>query len=135
MTQIGLNQGPRHARISSLAISFTGKHRLDSDDTKALNDKAVIAAAGMFWLIAKSALPKEIIAATEAALVSNDMPRMATPHVKEGKLASLSLSSACSFLYTGLGFKFELKGKLYHFAQAERSPPETYMTRGYDVYV
>ncbi len=84
MAQIGLNNGARHARVSGYAVSLTGKLS-GNQDLKVMQDEAVIAAAGMTWLMAKAALPSEVIDATDEALIEYDMPQMATQRVNEGK--------------------------------------------------
>lgn len=81
MTQMGLNAGPYHARISGLAVSFTAKL---TDEEKEMQDGDIIAAAGMMWCLAKAVMPSEIMEHLESVLQEGGLPRMATRNVPAG---------------------------------------------------
>ena len=58
-----------------------------------LQDSDCIAAAGMFWRLAKGFLPSEVIEPLEVALQDGGLPRMATRNVEEGMFLIYYLSA------------------------------------------
>ncbi|KAG6819030.1 hypothetical protein H0H93_016124 [Arthromyces matolae] len=111
MIQVGLNMGPRHARILGWAKSFTAKL---SDVEKAANDDNMIGAMSLFWNIVKAVFPVEITSVVQKCLDDAEMPTLATRHIPEGA-----------------GFTIPYNGKDYTFRTAERAPPEALATCGY----
>lgn len=82
MTQLGLNLGPRHARVLGWAKSFTKK--LDSSDM-ALHDLDCIGAVSITWSILQAVMPQEIIIHVNSCLAGYGLPRIATRNVAGGE--------------------------------------------------
>lgn len=81
MVQLGLNAGPRHARVTGWAKSFNKK--LDSS-VMVEHDEEIIAALSMTWSITKAVMPKEVIQPIEDSLMKAKLPKVATRNVAEG---------------------------------------------------
>ena len=81
MVQLGLNAGPRHARISAWAASYARKLLISEMVT---HDKDVIAAVTLVWSIAQYALPSEITDEITRKLEEEELPRIALRNVSEG---------------------------------------------------
>ncbi|KAA1480092.1 hypothetical protein DENSPDRAFT_789943, partial [Dentipellis sp. KUC8613] len=111
MVQMGLNAGPRHARILGWAKSYTKKLTPQAQED---HDRDVIGATGIVWSLIKSVAPVEIMEYVDQCLEEEDMPRMATRSIPEGD-----------------GFCIKADGITYKLSDTERSPPEAYMSRGY----
>jgi len=82
MTQLGLNLGPRHARVLGWAKSFT-KNLNNSD--MALHDLDCIGAVSVTWSILQAVMPQEIIGHVNDCLAGYGLPRIATQNVAEGE--------------------------------------------------
>ena len=81
MAQVGMNMGPRHARILGWAKSFTRK--LDSE-TMVDRDLDVIGALSITWSLVQSVMPSEILDHVDSCLEEAGLPRLATCNVEEG---------------------------------------------------
>jgi hypothetical protein len=81
MVQIGLNMGPRHARILGWAKSFV--KRL-TDQEMIDHDLGLIGAMSLFWSLIKSNLPTDLTDEVQHLLDAN-YPTLATRNVPEGK--------------------------------------------------
>jgi hypothetical protein len=83
MVQIGMNMGPRHARVLGWAVSFTRKL---SDKEKTRQDANLLGAMSLLWALAKSYVPLDITDPMQK-LLDESYPTMATPHIPVGKYA------------------------------------------------
>lgn len=81
MTQIGLNLGARHARTFGHGVSFT--KNLD-DETKKEHDGDIIGGVSLFWALANSALPSEVMDTVKDYLRKEQLPFLATRNVPPG---------------------------------------------------
>lgn len=82
MVQVGLNAGPRHARVSGFAKSYT--KNLDIK-TKIMHDQEIIGAVSFIWQLIKSVSLPEITGHVEQKLCEEELPSIATRNVAEGK--------------------------------------------------
>ncbi|KAJ3508985.1 hypothetical protein NLJ89_g5460 [Agrocybe chaxingu] len=110
MVQIGLNMGPRHARILGWAKSFT---RNLSDKEKTSADTDLIGAMSLFWGLIEMLFPTDITHPVQKIL-DEAYPTMATRNVP-----------------MGCGFSIMLDGVEYNYSTSKRAPPEGYATAGY----
>ncbi|TRM56741.1 hypothetical protein BD626DRAFT_378821, partial [Schizophyllum amplum] len=115
LVQIGLNLGPRHARVIGWAKSFTRKLTMEG---MVLHDEDVIGAASLMWAIVQSIFPVEVMNDIENGLDRDWLPNIATRNVPEGE-----------------GYKISVGGVVYDFPTAKRGPPTTYLSRGYSAWV
>ncbi|KAI5826415.1 hypothetical protein K523DRAFT_249039, partial [Schizophyllum commune Tattone D] len=113
LVQVGLNLGPRHARVIGQAKSFTRK--LD-DATMTIHDGDVIGAASFMWALLHSLLPAEIMRDVDRILDLEWVPHLATRNIPDA---------------SGDGFSVVVDGQVYEFPKAKRGPPTTYLSRGY----
>ncbi|KAJ3507943.1 hypothetical protein NMY22_g16778 [Coprinellus aureogranulatus] len=104
MVQIGINMGPRHAKVLGYAKSFTRKL---SAEQMAAQDTDLIGAISLLWNLARAYLPEEVIAEITAFLDSVDYPPLATRNIP-----------------AGTDFTITYQDKAYTFASAGRAPPE-----------
>lgn len=81
MAQIGLNMGPRNARVLGWAKSFT--KQLEPEDKKS-QDEDLIGAMSLFWALIKAYIPQDITAEIQK-LLGSFYPTMATDNVPAGK--------------------------------------------------
>ncbi|KAH9828646.1 uncharacterized protein C8Q71DRAFT_893685 [Rhodofomes roseus] len=108
MVQVGLNGGPRHARVLGWAKSYT---KVLSQDNRQQHDTDIVGATGIVWSLIKSAAPREIMEHVEQCLQNEGMPDMATRDVAEGIFQAKALQSKAD-------------GNDYKLSTARRSPPE-----------
>ncbi|KIJ89836.1 hypothetical protein K443DRAFT_117460, partial [Laccaria amethystina LaAM-08-1] len=113
MVQIGMNMGPRHARVLGWAVSFTRKL---SDKEKTRQDANLLGAMSLLWALAKSYVPLDITDPMQK-LLDESYPTMATPHIP-----------------VGCGFSVTLDGTEYAFKETSRAPPEGVVTMGYEAH-
>lgn len=79
---------------------------------KLRKDEDVIAAASLFYHMSQSALPSEIMEASEEALMEYQMPRMATQQVAPGEFNLYGFSFLLNYVYLqGLGSILYSKGR------------------------
>ena len=92
MTQVGINLGPRHARVLGWAKSYT-----KSLDQKArfIHDQDVVAAASISWSLFQAAMPQEIISPVNDTLSEAGLPRLATRDLEPGFFFFLNNSEHC----------------------------------------
>ena len=81
MTQVGINLGPRHARVLGWAKSFTKS--LD-ENMRFIHDRDAVAAASISWSLFQAAMPQEIILPVYDALSKSGLPHIATRDVEPG---------------------------------------------------
>jgi hypothetical protein len=81
MTQVGINLGPRHARVLGWAKSYTKS--LDQE-ARFIHDQDAIAAASISWSLFQAAMPQEIITPVYDTLLEAGLPRIATRDVDPG---------------------------------------------------
>ncbi|KDR73907.1 hypothetical protein GALMADRAFT_21621, partial [Galerina marginata CBS 339.88] len=81
ISQVGLNNGPWHARVIGLAKSYT-KH-LDTV-TQIEHDREVIGAVSITWSIIRSVMPREVLEHVDDCLERYGLPRLATRNVAPG---------------------------------------------------
>ena len=131
MTQVGINLGPRHARVLGWAKSFTKS--LDKN-MRFIHDRDAVAAASISWSLFQAAMPQEIISPVYDALSEAGLPRIATRDVEPGIFLSFSLTQfSLTHPTTGKGFSLGFGDHLLVFPNAERAPPESYFAAGYEV--
>ena len=82
MSQIGLNMGPRHARVLGWAKSFT---RQLTQETMVKHDSDVIGGAAVVWQIIRGVIPDEVFGAVDDILKYECLPSLATQNVPTGK--------------------------------------------------
>ncbi|EEB86865.1 hypothetical protein MPER_16027, partial [Moniliophthora perniciosa FA553] len=116
MAQFGLTLGARSKRPATGAmigwgVSYTLKL---AHEAHVAHDQDVIAAAAVFWSLIMSMMPSEVTKPILKTLQESHIPQMASRYIEEGQ-----------------GFTLTLNGKEYHFPNANRGPPELYLTRGY----
>ena len=81
LVQVGLNMGPRHARVLGWAKSYTKK--LDGQ-VMAEHDLDAVGALSIMWSMVQSTIPREILDAVDSCLAETGLPRLATRNVDEG---------------------------------------------------
>ena len=81
MTQIGLNLGPRNARVLGWAKSFV-KNLSTSEMIEKDND--IIGASSFIWSLIKSTVPTDISEHVEDFMEKEGLPRIATRNVSKG---------------------------------------------------
>lgn len=81
MTQVGINLGPRHARVLGWAKSYTKS--LDKD-ARIDHDQDAVGAASISWSLFQAAMPQEIISPVYKELSMAGLPRIATRDVDPG---------------------------------------------------
>ncbi|KAJ3726396.1 hypothetical protein DFJ43DRAFT_1002177 [Lentinula guzmanii] len=111
MTQFGISEGSRSARQIGYAKSY--KTKLTHNDYRA-HDEDANAAGGIFWSLARSSMPTEVIDPVVHTLQENHIPHLASNFVAAGK-----------------GYRLQLGEAEVIFPEASRAPPELYLTRGY----
>ncbi|KAF7424941.1 hypothetical protein PC9H_010252 [Pleurotus ostreatus] len=111
MVQWGLNMGPRHRHILGWAKSF--RRKLSELALKALDTDA-IGATSLFWALARTYPPAEVIDPLQDYLDKAALPSMGTLHVA-----------------SGCGFAIEVDDLIYDFSTARRAPPEGLATYRY----
>lgn len=82
MAQVGLNLGPRHARVLGWGKRYT--KNLD-DQMKVLHDVDTVGAVSLTWSLIRSAMPLEILEQVDDRLEEYNLPRLATRHVGAGR--------------------------------------------------
>ena len=86
MVQVGLNMGPRHARVLGWAKSYTKNL---SASSRVEHDTDVVGAVSMVWALIKSIAPTEVVGIAEREMENAGLPRMATRDVAAGKAVHL----------------------------------------------
>ena len=81
MTQVGINLGPRHARVLGWAKSYT---RSLDQTTHFDHDQDAIGAASISWSLFQAAMPQEMISPVYEALSDAGLPRIATRDIDPG---------------------------------------------------
>ncbi|KAF7424823.1 hypothetical protein PC9H_010134 [Pleurotus ostreatus] len=115
LTQIGMNLGPRHARVLGWAKSFV--KNLSNKDMK-IHDTDAIGAVSIFWSILSAYAPTEVTDAMVKYVEEEELPHLATQNVGPGT-----------------GFRLCLGDKDYMFPTCSRAPPEAYISCGYSAPV
>ncbi|KAL1739927.1 hypothetical protein HDZ31DRAFT_3425, partial [Schizophyllum fasciatum] len=112
MTQIGANNGPRHARVAGYAISHkTAKH---SKDERIAQDHAALNAMAFVWALANRGIITEVIQDVNDGLDRDWVPDLGTRNVPGG-----------------LGYTVYVNGLRHSFPLCKRGPPTGYFSRGY----
>ena len=81
MVQLGLNMGPRHARVLGWAKSFTKKL---SQETMVNRDEDAVGAISIAWSLIQSVVPREVLDCVDNSLAESGLPCLATRNLKEG---------------------------------------------------
>lgn len=81
MVQIGLNMGPRHARVLGWAKSFVKNL---TQDEMVHEDSNLIGAMSLLWALVIAYLPSDITSPVQA-LLDKDYPALATRNIPAGK--------------------------------------------------
>jgi hypothetical protein len=81
MTQVGINLGPRHARVLEWAKSYTISL---NQDTHFEHDQDAIGAASVSWSLFQAAMPQEIMSPVYEALSEAGLPHIATRDIDPG---------------------------------------------------
>ncbi|KAF4605852.1 hypothetical protein EYR40_004643 [Pleurotus pulmonarius] len=115
LTQVGMNLGPRHARVLGWAKSFV--KNLSAKDMK-IHDTDAIGAVSIFWSILSAYAPTEVTDAMVKYVEEEELPNLATQNVGPGT-----------------GFRLCLGDKDYMFPTCSRAPPEAYISCGYSAPV
>ncbi|PPQ82430.1 hypothetical protein CVT26_013349 [Gymnopilus dilepis] len=130
MVQIGLNTGPRNARVFGPAVSYTDKKL--TPETKEAHDRDAIGAVSLVWGLARKLVPQEIIDTTIDQLEKHGFGGMMTRHVAPGKIMQcLSPSPSMESAAAGPGYSVQIGEKTVTFSAEERAPPEGYLLSGY----
>lgn len=130
MVQIGLNMGPRHARILGWAKSFT---RNLSDKEMIQQDTDLLGGMSLLWALIKAYLPTDVTKPVQHKL-DGIYPTMATRNVPEGMITFFSLFRLPGTkIWIGCGFSISIDGTDYTFTQASRAPPKGVATVSYEV--
>jgi hypothetical protein len=87
MVQIGLNMGPRHARILGWAKSFT---RNLSDNQMIQQDTDLLGGMSLLWALIKAYLPTDVTQPVQDKL-DGIYPTMATHNIPKGMITFFSL--------------------------------------------
>ena len=139
MTQVGLNNGPRHARVCGWAKSFV---KTLTSSQMVESDQDIIGTSSLLWSLIQSSLPLEISKHVNDYLDREQLPRIATRNVAEGIILFIFSLIFSDYFYSyliciliAIGYKILLGDMTYNFPLQERGPPELYMSRGYTVYV
>lgn len=85
MAQIGLNEGPRHARILGWAKSFVKK--LDKDEM-VRQDNDLIGAMSLLWALVRAFMPADVVKPVQEVL-DTGYPPLQTRNVPGGKLLTI----------------------------------------------
>ena len=88
--QLGLNLGPRHARVLGWAKSY--KKNLDQP-TRIKHDQDAVGAVSVLWSLLQSVMPRDVLDTVDECLGALHLPRIATRDIKQGMLSGLSLSA------------------------------------------
>ncbi|TRM55879.1 hypothetical protein BD626DRAFT_415219, partial [Schizophyllum amplum] len=112
MTQIGANNGPRHARVAGYAVSYNAA-KLGQDERIAHDHEALNSMAFM-WALADRAIITEVIQDVGDGLDREWVPDLGTRNVAGG-----------------LGYTVYVNGIRYTFPLRKRGPPTGYFSRGY----
>lgn len=99
MSQVGLNLGPRHARVLGFAKSYTAK--LDDMQIQQ-HDEDAIGAASITWGLIQAAMLSEVIDPVNQELAAAELPRLATRNIKPGTVLR------CQNTYLKLTILFEV---------------------------
>ncbi|KAF8804648.1 hypothetical protein BYT27DRAFT_7225275 [Phlegmacium glaucopus] len=109
MSQVGLNLGPRHARVLGWAKSYTQS----LDKTACFNhDQDAIGAASISWSLFQAAMPQEVVSPVYEALSEAGLPCIATR----------------------MGYSLQFENHVIEFPDTEHAPPESYFSRGYEAW-
>ncbi|KAF8829955.1 hypothetical protein HHX47_DHR2000107 [Lentinula edodes] len=111
MNQVGLNMGPRHARVFGPAVSFTKKL---VKEKMVDHDEDIIGAASLIWSIAQAVLPQDVLQVMYDHIAAEELPLLQTRNVAPGS-----------------GFTLQIDSTEYFFPYTERAPPEVYINRAY----
>lgn len=84
MAQLGLTLGPRHARLLKPAWGQSFAKNI-SDEEKTAHDTDCIGAASLFWALAQSSLPKDLMEEIQQKYEKTGLPSLATRNVAEGE--------------------------------------------------
>ena len=87
MVQVGLNTGPRNARVLGWAKSFTKDL---SSETMTSRNEDVIGAVSIVWALLRAAAPTDVTDKIEEAMEDAGVPNLSTDNVHSGgKIACL----------------------------------------------
>lgn len=81
LVQVGINMGPRHARVLGWAKSYTKK--LDSH-AMVEHDLDAVGSLSIMWSLVQSMMPHEILDQVDSRLAEAGLPCLATRNVEEG---------------------------------------------------
>jgi len=84
LVQVGMNMGPRHARVLGWAKSYTKK--LDVD-TMIEYDLDAVGGLSIMWSFVQSVMPLEVRDHVNSRLAEVGLPRLATRNVDEGAVS------------------------------------------------
>ena len=82
MTQMGINNGPRHARQVGWAKSY---NKILTLEDMIAHDEDIIGATSLMWAIMRSLLPVEVVREIETGLLQDWVPRIASRNVADGE--------------------------------------------------
>ncbi|KAL1747425.1 hypothetical protein HDZ31DRAFT_32054, partial [Schizophyllum fasciatum] len=112
MTQVGANNGPRHARVAGYAISYNTTKL--SKDERIAHDHAALNALAFVWALADRSIITEVIRDVSDGLDREWVPDLGTRNVPGG-----------------LGYTVYVNGLYHTFPLRKRGPPTGYFSRGY----
>lgn len=92
--QIGLNMGPRHARVLGWAKSYV---RNLTDTEKQSGDTDLIGAMSLLWALVKAHIPVDITGGVQEIL-DREYPTMATQNIPAGIRTTYYINSLYSLL-------------------------------------
>ncbi|KAL1711768.1 hypothetical protein EV715DRAFT_187140, partial [Schizophyllum commune] len=115
MTQMGINNGPRHARQVGWAKSY---NKILTLEDMIAHDEDIIGATSLMWAIMRSLLPVEVVREIETGLLQDWVPRIASRNVSDAD-----------------GYRITIGERTYSFPSIERGPPTAYISRGYSALV
>ena len=113
MAQIGLNMGPRHARVLGFAKSYSKK--LD-DATKILHDRDIVGAVSFIWALMHVVAPQEVTSHIEESMAKAGVPRLATQNVAEGASYNGILADDMLNILVGQGYTLSFSDKEFVFS-------------------
>ena len=129
MAQVGINHGPRHARVLGWAKSYTKS--LDQE-ARFNHDQDAIGAASITWSLLQAAMPQEVISPVYEELSIAGLPHIATRDVGPGNFFSQNNTIFLIHSTKGMGYSLRFEEHVLEFPHAERAPPESYFASGYE---
>ena len=84
MVQVGLNTGPRNARVFGPAVSYTNKKL--TPETREAHDRDAVGAISLAWGLIRKFMPQEIIDTTVNRLEEHGFGGMMTRDLAPGEI-------------------------------------------------